>query len=153
MGARSRAAPMRTDRFGLLVLLGATAVLAAGCDDSPTGTGALTCTSDHPALEIGGSVSGALTPDDPQLADDSFYDVYSLTVEEKRTITVRMTSPELDSFLFLLATNEDPIAMDNDGGTDQDAEIAQSLARGCYLVMANSWRPQTGSYTLSAEAS
>lgn len=153
MGARSHAAPMRTDRFGLLILLGATAVLAAGCDGSPTGTGALNCTSEHPVLEIGGSVNGALTTDDPQLSDDSFYDFYSLTVEETGTITVRMTSPELDSFLFLLTANDEPIAMDNDSGTDRDAEIARSLARGCYLVMANSWEPQTGSYVLSAEAS
>lgn len=144
---------MNVDRFGPLMLLGATAVLVAGCDGSPTGTGPLNCTSEHPVLEIGGSVSGALTTDDPQLADDTFADLYSLVVEEAGTITVGMSSPELDSFLFLLQANQDPIAMDNDSGTDQDAKIVHALSRGCYLVMANSWEPQTGSYTVSAEES
>jgi hypothetical protein len=136
-------------RPGLTTLLAATSLLAAGCD-STTGPQPLTCSSEHPALEIGGSVNGALTTDDPQLGDDTFYDYYSLEVEETSTITLLMTSPDLDSYLALLHADEDVIALDDNSGGILNARIVQTLTRGCFLVMANSFEPQTGSYTLSA---
>lgn len=140
---------MPVDRRWVSSILCASAVLAAGCDGSPTETGPLACASDDPVLAIGGSVSGSLETSDPQLADDTFYDSYSLPVEESQNIVLRMTSAELDAFVYLLDAAERPIELNNDGGGGTDAEIRRRLERGCYVVYANSLTPETGAYTVS----
>lgn len=137
----------------LSALLGVTALLSAACTDSPTAPDTLDCESDYPRLALGSSVSGTITDTDTPLQDGTFYDAYSMPVEEDGTVTLRMTSSEVDSFVFLLSSTEQFIAADDDSGGGaggNDAQLVHEVTRACYVVVANTFEPGTGAYTLSA---
>lgn len=137
----------------LSAILGTAALLSAGCTDSPTGPEPLNCESEYPRLSVGSSISGSITQTDLQLEDGTFYDAYSMPVLEDGTLTLRMTSSEVDAFLFLLTSTEQFVAGDDDSGagaSGNDAEIVQAVTRACYVVIANTFEVETGAYMLSA---
>jgi hypothetical protein len=142
---------MRTPVTFSISLTASAALLAAGCSDS-TGP-ALTCTSSYEALSVGTSRSGSITSSDLQLGDSTFYDPYTLRVESPGNIRILMSSGEVDSYLLLLDENEERLIVEDDdsgGGINQiDALIVQNIARGCYVLYANTLEPETGNYTLT----
>lgn len=135
----------------LIPIVGGLALLTAACSESPTEPVALDCESDHPAIELGNPISGNITAEDTQLADGTFYDPYSLAIEDAGTYTIRMSSTEVNAYLFLLEQDEQFIADNDDapGETTSDAEIVRNLTRGCYMVVANTLEPEVGSYTIA----
>lgn len=135
-------------------VLATIALLSAACTDSATGPDGLTCDSEYPRLSPGGSVSGTIASTDRPLDDGTFYDAYSMPVDEAGTVTIRMTSSEVDSFLFLLNATEQFLQLDDDSGggeAGEDAEIVWEVTRACYVVIANTAVPDSGAYVLSAE--
>jgi hypothetical protein len=97
---------------------------------------------------------------DHSTSDPSFVDEYRITLNALETLTINMRSSNLDTYLYLAnrstscssgCTTSIIIAFDDDSGggvNSTDALISMDLARGTYLIGANSFDPQAGSYTL-----
>ncbi|MCK5650347.1 MAG: caspase family protein [Gemmatimonadetes bacterium] len=107
-------------------------------------------------LVAGRSNSGELTTSDPTLPDDSYFDAWTYHGTAGESITVTMTSSELDSYLLVFRGSlEDGewMAEDDDSGGGVDASVTLTLpTAGVYTVAANTFGAgQTGSYQISVE--
>ena len=95
---------------------------------------------------------------DPGSNDTTFVDEFRVTLSSGGTLTIRMDSTALDAFLFLIdsATScanaacdaGQVIATNDDGGGGSNALISVPLNAGTYIILANSFFPGTGSYTI-----
>ena len=99
---------------------------------------------------------------DPTSVDTSFVDEYRVTLNTTGTLTIIMRSSSIDTFLVLLNRSESCssgctlaeamlITLDDDSGggvNGTDSLISMDLAAGAYIIVANSFDPETGSYTL-----
>jgi len=109
-------------------------------------------------LVTGRSNSGELTTSDPTLPDESYFDAWTYYGTAGESITVDMTSSELDPYLLVFrgsVEDGEVLAEDDDGGSGMDASVTLTLpAGGLYTVAANTYGAgQTGSYQISvAEA-
>lgn len=110
-------------------------------------------TRDILPLTLGASTSGLLNHGDWVDTDGSLYDCYSFEMRSEDNISVRMNSPEFDTYLALYRGGQckgEAIVSDDDSGGDLNAEIVQRLPRGTYSVKANAvGEGVTGPYTLS----
>jgi len=90
--------------------------------------------------------------------DDSFVDEYLVTLNQAGTLGVSMQSNEIDPFLFLLNSAKscasgcgaELLIAENDdiSQVNTNAFISIDLDAGTYLIVANSYDRNTGSYTL-----
>lgn len=142
--------------FRPLALLLTVAFIAA-CDDSVTGVDASSfqgCAVT--AYQIGSTVSGTLTTSDCRLrignqVGDEFVKYYAFNLGSSRSVTIDMTSNEVDAFLILFNRAGDVVAFDDDGGVGLNARIVTSLSAGNYVIAATTfWDDETGSFTLSS---
>lgn len=99
---------------------------------------------------------------DPIGGDSTFVDEYRVTLSMAGTLTVTMRSSEVDTFLWLLDRSDScaggctaaqamVITVDDDSGggvNGTDSTIVFGLAAGSYLILANSFFPESGSYTI-----
>lgn len=106
-----------------------------------------------PVLKVGQSVSGELKVGDRVEPDGTFYDVYAFDGAAGQTLTIEMTSRDMDSVLaFYAPGHEGPIALnDNADRRGRDARLQVVLpAAGRYLIVANAAQDgDTGHYKLS----
>lgn len=104
-------------------------------------------------LTPGASVEGELTPDDAQLDDGTYYDLYYLEGYQGETVYLRLTSPDFDAYLMLGDEQGRRLATDDDSGGGSDAYLVHTLPEdGWYQVVVNSFfRGETGRYTLTRE--
>jgi hypothetical protein len=125
---------------------------SCGGSDSPTDN-TLEC-SGGPVLGLGANATtGTLQAGDGLDIDGAYLDRYSLAIRSGATVRITMRTAAFDSFLWLKASGGATIDFDDDGGGGLDAQITETLARGCYLVEATSLGAgHTGNYTLSAES-
>jgi hypothetical protein len=136
---------------------------SGGGNDNPCGT----------VVDIGPNsiVDGKLEAGDCRLIDidptsggTSFIDEYRITLNALDTLTINMRSSNLNTYLYLAdrstscsngCTTSIIIAFDDNSGggvNGTDALISMGLTPGTYLIGANSFDPQTGSYTLETHA-
>lgn len=94
------------------------------------------------------SVNGFLEDGDCALSDDTFLDVYSLTLTAPTTVTITLSSADFDSYLFLLDGFCNILAQ-NDDCVGVNSCLTQLLPAGTYYVGANSFDVETGSYTVA----
>jgi hypothetical protein len=89
--------------------------------------------------------------------DASFLDEYSITLPSTGTLTISMTSEQVDPFLFLVSRAESCsagcdasiiITSDDNSGGMTTAFISMDLAAGTYGIQANSLGPTPGDYGL-----
>jgi len=89
--------------------------------------------------------------------DPSFIDEYSIVLPANGTLTITMTSTEINPILFLVSSAESCsagcvasiiIASDNDSGGGQNAFITMDLAAGTYGIQANALGTGPGAYSL-----
>ena len=125
---------------------------SCGGSDSPTDN-SLEC-SGGTVLGLGASATtGTLQNGDDLDFDGAYLDRYSLAIQSGATVRITMRTAAFDSFLWLLTSGGTLIESDDDGGGGLDAQITDTLGRGCYLIEATSLvAGQTGSYTLTAES-
>ena len=107
-------------------------------------------------LSRGASSSGSLATADPQLGDNSHYDIWFYDATAGQSITVNMESADFDTYLILARLVGDRVeflAEDDDGGNGLNSQLTATLpAAGTYFILANSYGPgATGSYTLRTE--
>ena len=79
---------------------------------------------------------------------------YGFTLDEAAKVTMKMTSPDVDSWLALRRGSSPgsvgPLAADDDDGTELDARIVRSLDPGSYTIEATTLAPgETGDFTLT----
>jgi hypothetical protein len=81
--------------------------------------------------------------------DNSYVDVYEITLPAEGTIQVDMTSGDLDSYLGLFEAAGPFLAEDDNSGGGRDARIVRQLPAGKYRVWANTVSGAvTGIYSL-----
>jgi hypothetical protein len=98
-------------------------------------------------------ISGTLAEGDQVRDDDSWYDGWSLDVEEGDHIVIVLASPDFDTYLTLVSPSGRTFNNDDDGegGTDSRLDIVADEA-GRWTVVANTLNPgDTGAYRLSVE--
>lgn len=101
-------------------------------------------------LTVGQRVAGRLALGDCEFSlDDSYVDVYEITLAAAATIQVEMTSTEVDSYVGLFAATGVFIAEDDNSGGGRDARLVRQLTAGTYRIWANTLgAAATGGYGL-----
>ena len=97
----------------------------------------------------------------PGSGDTTYVDEYRVTLSSGGTLTITMRSSEVDAFLALVnfassctdasctPTQVETFDDDSGGGVNGvDAQISVFLNAGTYIIFANSFDVETGSYTL-----
>ena len=102
------------------------------------------------ALAFGQRAEGRLALGDCEFAlDNSYVDVYEITLSAAATIQVDMTSTDVDSYIGLFDGGGIFIAEDDNSGGGQDARLVRQLAAGKYRIWANTITgAATGAYAL-----
>lgn len=127
------------------ILLAAAALAAAAAPAAAQGP-----------IAYGQTVRGELGPDDPQIDDGSWYDVWTFTGRAGQRVSITMRSDDFDAFL---AVGPDAVECngdchtDDDGAGGTDASVVFTLpASGRYEVRANSLlEGEAGAYTLTLQ--
>lgn len=106
---------------------------------------------DVSALQLGQTVTGQLEPGDGQLERGEYRDMYVFDGQAGQTVSIQMTSSEIDTYLGLLLPNDENIGNDDYEGSQQHSRIDLTLREsGRYRVMATSYGAgETGSYQLT----
>jgi hypothetical protein len=127
---------------------------AAGLETTP-GIIPKTHVCDHfGAISCGQTVSGTLTNQDCDLNDGSFIDFWEFQGTSGRTVTVTLTSSQVDSYLFLLDPDSETVAQSDGGGGGTNAQFSFTLnANGAWAIGANASPGETGNYTLTLACS
>ncbi|MBI1967315.1 MAG: hypothetical protein HYS40_04945 [Gemmatimonadetes bacterium] len=128
----------------LWILAGAP--LAAAC-----AAGLAVSGSGESGLAPGRSVTGRLTPADPQFRDGSHYRRYDFTARQGDTLTVALTSDDFDANLILADRFGNPVSRNDDGGEHCNARLTYVVrSTGPHRLYANSSAPaELGEYRLS----
>lgn len=101
-------------------------------------------------ISCGQTVTGALTDLDCELDDNSKIDFWEFQGSTGQTVTVTMTSNQVDSFLFLQNPQSQVAAQNDDGAGGSNARIVFTLnTSGPWAIGANASPNQTGNYTLT----
>jgi hypothetical protein len=87
------------------------------------------------ALTAGSTVAGTITYGSCQYTDNTFADVYPLTLAAPASVDLQLTTSAFDPYLVLLDGKGNIVAQGNDGGGTSTAEIAQALAAGSYFLV------------------
>jgi len=100
----------------------------------------------------GTSVSGRLEGSDPERTDGSFYEAWSIDLEEGSSVLFLLTSPDFDAYLTLVSPTGRAFSDDDGaGGTDSRLDMAVDES-GTWTVVANTLASgESGDYTLSVQ--
>lgn len=98
-------------------------------------------------------VAGTLsTTGSCRLQDGSLADRYQVTLTQKVTLQIDMTSAAFDAYVFVQNSTGAVIGLDDDGLGGTNASLQISLDPGTYIINANSFDAnQIGNYTLTVK--
>jgi hypothetical protein len=152
---------------------GAKSAAAAGGEVAPL---ALGCAKPDAAITLNQTVNGTLASGDCTLSDGSFFDAYTFSGTAGQQVTIRMSSTQFDTYLYLMKPGEttisnDPLVttQDDDGADDGAVNSGTTNSRipacnpsthvcgsftlptsGTYTILANSFSSgETGTYSLT----
>lgn len=141
-----------------LLVLSAAMVASCGDDDDPTGVdagGNCDITRATTVITVGQTANGTLTNNDCRLDDDTYADVYRLTLSATRVLQIDMASNSFDTYLILYDANGQELSRDDDSGGGIDgtnSRLSGTLPPGVYYIAANAFEVgATGSYTLRVQ--
>lgn len=107
-------------------------------------------------IAVGQTVNETLSTSDCLLDDGSYVDVYSFSGTTGQRISILMTSPAFDTFLYLLRPDGSVLEIDDDSGGGTNSRIPAGSGfltlptTGTYTILANSFDAgATGSYSLT----
>lgn len=108
-------------------------------------------------INVGQTLSGALTADDPKSEDQSAYDDFSLRLNAGQGVEIVLSSSAFDSFLLLgtgTGSAFSSTVTDDDGAGGQDARIRYTATEaGLFTVRANALNAgMAGPYSLRVTA-
>jgi hypothetical protein len=101
-------------------------------------------------IVFGQRMNGVLALGDCEFSlDDSYVDVYEITLPTAATIQIDMTSADVDSYIGLFQSNGVFIGEDDNSGGGQNAQLVKQLAAGKYRIWANTITGDaTGAYSI-----
>jgi serine protease Do len=110
------------------------------------------CTS-RATLPLGGSVSGNITYTGCQYTDQTFADLYQMTLAAEATVDIRLNATEFDPYLIVLDAKGNVVEDDDDGGGNTNSRITRAFPAGTYYVVTKPFGDYVahGAYTLSAK--
>jgi hypothetical protein len=89
-------------------------------------------------IAVGQRIESQLALGDCEFSlDNSYVDVYELTLAAPATVAIDMVSAEVDSYLGLFDGTGVFIAEDDNSGGTRNAQLVRSLAAGKYRIWAN----------------
>ena len=117
-----------------------------------TGPPFLNCTVAQ-TYTFGATVNGTLGTGDCVTPDGAYIDRHQFTLATARTVTITMTSDEVDSFLYLFDAQGAMLARNDDQGIETfDSRISVSLPAGTYAIGASAYDQfEAGAYTLRTQ--
>lgn len=105
-----------------------------------------------PILSPGETIQGMLSADDPRLSDETNADLYRFMGQAGRVVQLSLLSDEFDTYLFLYDGERQVMETSDDEGGGTNSRMSVVLPEdGWYYVVANSYEPAAGRYTLSLE--
>jgi len=95
-------------------------------------------------------ITGRLDHNSHQLGNGSYYATHTFEGTVGEVLTIELTSEDFDTVLFLIGTNEEVLATNDDGAGGTDSLILITLpASGTYTIVANTSEvSRTGPYQL-----
>jgi len=106
-------------------------------------------------IQIGRTVTGTLSADDPKLSSDStYYQRWILPVTAKQTFTVDLESSDFDAFVMLTRGRGDKLVDNDDGGGGCNARLVYTAQddHPLRIFVNTASRNQSGRYTLRVSA-
>lgn len=116
------------------------ALMLGACGDDPLST--RDACLETISIQIGVSRNGRLSPNDA-VFDNAYIDYYSFQLSQPATVTARMSSAEVDPYLYLMDDRRQSIRQAYSPEPGGPAVLTRELAAGCYILGASSW-PQRG---------
>lgn len=106
------------------------------------------------SISCGQTVTGTLTAQDCLLNDDSRIDFWEFQGTSGQTVTVTMTSSQVDSYLFLFNPQSQTVAQNDDGAGGSNSRVVYPLnGSGAWAIGANALPNQTGNYSITLACS
>jgi hypothetical protein len=102
-------------------------------------------------IQVGRTVNGTLSADDPKLASDStYYQRWILPVTAKQTFTVDLESSDFDAFVMLTRGRGDKLVDNDDGGGGCNARLVYTAQddHPLRIFVNTASKNQSGRYTL-----
>src|SRR5919197_6331439 len=104
-------------------------------------------------IEVGQTITGNLTPEDPELQSDStYFERWILPVRTNQSFTVDLTSDDFDAYLILAKGRGEKLVDNDDGGGDCNARLVYTATDDhplrIFVNPASRPRRQTGRFTL-----
>ena len=104
-------------------------------------------------IEVGQTITGNLTSDDPELQSDStYFERWILPVRANQSFTVDLTSDDVDAYLLLTRGRGDKLVDNDDGGGGCNARLVYTATddHPLRIFVNTASRPhrQTGRFTL-----
>ncbi len=104
-------------------------------------------------IDVGQTITGTLTSDDPQLPSDStYFERWILPVKANQSFTVDLISDDFDAYLLLTRSRGEKLVDNDDGGGGCNARIVYTATDGhpLRIVVNSASQPkrQTGRFTL-----
>lgn len=106
-------------------------------------------------IQVGETVEGTLTTDDPVFASDSsHFQRWVIPVTPGQAFTVDLTSVDFDAYLLLTYGGGDKVSENDDGGGGCNARIVHVPAgdRPLRVIVNSSGKHETGRYVLRVSA-
>ncbi len=126
--------------------------LASVRSGTATATAPADRTRREPApIALDTTVQGQLNDTSNVLPDGSFYNPYRFEGQAGQTVTIAMSSQDVDPYLILLSADRDDFSVqDDDSGGNLSARISVQLPyTGSYIILANSYgQGESGRYQL-----
>ncbi len=102
-------------------------------------------------IQVGRTVTGTLSADDPTLASDStYYERWVLPVNAKQSFTVDLESTDFDAYVVLTRARGDKLVDNDDGGGGCNARLVYTAQddHPLRIFVNTQGRNQSGRYTL-----
>lgn len=124
--------------------------LTIGADETNTSTPVSSSSRDLVNLDLERAVQAALTSEDSLSSDNNYEDIYAFNANTGDTLSINMTSIELDTFLRVITPEGDIIENDDLDGDTSQSEIQVTVREGGrFRIIATSYgAEETGSYRI-----
>lgn len=139
---------------GLVTAVAAGNATITATSEGINGTSAITvvanpCTNVR-TLAVNQTFNGQLVATDCKFSDNTAFQIFGFTVTTTTALEIEMSSPAVDPYLLVVDANQNVIAEDDDSGPANGARVLRLFAPGNYLILANTYDPNTyGPYTIS----
>lgn len=150
----SSAAVASVSQTGLVTAVAAGTATITATAEGINGTSAITVTTNPCTnvrlLGVNQTFNGQLVSTDCKFSDNTAYQIFGFTVTTTTALEIEMSSPSVDPYLLVVDANQNVLAEDDDSGPANSARVLRLFAPGTYLILANTYDPNTfGPYTIS----